>query len=494
MNVAEFATKLIGPLRRELATGCENQAVIGGLFPLVENLVTRTFPRPDAVLEVFRDYQSLDPSTRRQRIEQVLRILEAAPSQAPPARHRPPKTTPPPAPPRAEQLLDAPVSAIDPGRGGTKKLERLGINTVRDLVYYFPRRHQDRRTLPSFDMLQNEQLATVQGRVEYSKVISAKRSKLTVLKVRLKDSRGRAITANWYNQQWLSKLLYPGVKVVVTGKVRQVGKSKELAVQDFEIGEADNSLNTGRIVSIYPSTEGVGQPFLRCAVDAALRALPPFPEYLSESIRQEQHLIPLDQAIRQIHLPPDETALEQAIYRLTFDEFLFLELRVLLNAGQWNAAGIQFQVSETDIKQFKSTLPFAFTNAQERAARAILADMAKPRQMARLLQGDVGSGKTAVAALAVYVAVRNGYQVGLMAPTEILARQHYANLISYLYPLGVTTELLVGSLSEGSKEEARARLASGQVQVVVGTHALIQEGVSFPKLGLAVIDEEHRFG
>jgi ATP-dependent DNA helicase RecG len=228
-------------------------------------------------------------------------------------------------------------------------------------------------------------------------------------------------------------------------------------------------------------------------VRLGLEALPEPEDFLSSPLRGRHGLLPYAEALREAHFPADEASLERALERLRFDEFLFLELRVLLQGGE-GALGKRFSATDEDIAAFEATLPFRFTNAQRRAILEIAADMRGERQMARLLQGDVGSGKTAVAACTLYLAARDGYQGALMAPTEILARQHFGSLSGYLFPLGLRVELLTGGMTGRERTEARARLSSGAVDVVVGTQALIQEGVEFANLGLAVVDEEHRFG
>ncbi|MEJ2292704.1 MAG: ATP-dependent DNA helicase RecG, partial [Deinococcales bacterium] len=240
-------------------------------------------------------------------------------------------------------------------------------------------------------------------------------------------------------------------------------------------------------------TQGLSQAYQRRAAYRLLAALPNLPDYLPRSLLQRLELVSLDRALRDAHFPPSEEALTSALRRLKFDDFLFLELAVLRSRDA-SLTGRSFRVRDEDVEAFRASLPFALTGAQDRALEEILADMQGPRQMARLLQGDVGSGKTAVAAAAVYVAVQDGAQAALMAPTEILARQHYLNLRSYLFPLGVRSELLTGAMSARERREARARLASGEAQLAVGTHALIQDGVTFADLGLAIVDEEHRFG
>ena len=246
------------------------------------------------------------------------------------------------------------------------------------------------------------------------------------------------------------------MKIIATGKVKNKGSQTELHVSDFEIDEDSHSLSSGRIVSVYASTQGLSQAYIRRAIYRLLENTDTFPDYLPRSILNNHQLIPLNKALRSVHFPDSEEDLQLALKRLKFDEFLFLELRVLLNKGT-SLLGKTFKVTKPAIKRFEDSLPFKLTKAQKSARAEILADMKQPKQMARLLQGDVGSGKTAVAAAAIYIAVDNNTQAALMAPTEILARQHFANLQQYLFPLGAKLELLVGSLGKKQANEVRAQ-------------------------------------
>ncbi|MBX3139365.1 MAG: ATP-dependent DNA helicase RecG [Trueperaceae bacterium] len=382
--------------------------------------------------------------------------------------------------------------AIDLGAQAPKKLAEVGVTTYRELLWHLPRRYEDRRVLPDYGSLEDGAVATVSGQVT-SRIGNRTKRGLHVTRAALADGRGARLTAVWFNQPWLEKQLFPGVKLVLSGKVKRHGRLLELSVQGFEVDDDSESLSFGRIVGIYPTTQGLSQAYLRRAARRLLDALPTVPDYLQRSILEDNGLVPLDTAVRSAHFPAGEEALKAALRRLKFDDFLFFQLAVLRSRDR-AAVSRAFEVRQEYLDDFFSTLPFSLTEFQARALREILADLAQPRQMARLLQGDVGSGKTAVAAAAVYVAVRNGAQAALMAPTEILARQHFANLRHYLFPLGVRMELLTGAMTAGERRAARERIGSGQSDFAVGTHALIQEGVAFKDLGLAVIDEEHRFG
>lgn len=390
--------------------------------------------------------------------------------------------------------LDAGVAsgAVNLGAQATKKLAQVGIGSYRDLLEYLPRRYEDRRALPDFTALEDGQAATVSGQV-VSRSGNRSRRGMHLLRASLLGPGGKRVTAVWFNQPWLEKQIYPGLRLVLSGKVKRKGNTPEIMVQGFEVDDDSESLSFNRIVGVYNSTQGLSQAYLRRAVKRLLDALGPVPDYLQRSLLERYDLISLDSALRAGHQPNSEEELASALRRLKFDDFLFFELAILRSRDPGRIAR-SFTVEDRDLETFRSMLPFNLTPGQESALAAILTDMQKPQQMARLLQGDVGSGKTAVAAAAIYVAVRNGAQAALMAPTEILARQHFLNLQRYLFPLGVTLELMIGSMGAAERRDARERLASGATHVAIGTHALIQDGVAFADLGLAVIDEEHRFG
>ena len=371
-----------------------------------------------------------------------------------------------------------------------KKLAELSLHTVRDLLHYYPRRYEDRRTLPGVRFLEDGQKATLSVKVLSKELVKTPKKGMQLVQVRAQDAWGFRITLVWFNQTWVLSQIQEGETLIVTGRV-QKRNGVQLYVEHFE-NEGTESLSTGRIVPIYPAKEGIGQAFLRRTVHRALETALPLPDPL-EPYRGEHRLLPYSEALRQIHFPEDEEALKKALLRLKFDEYVLLELKALLDAGGL-VLGRSFKVEETWTETFKKTLPFPLTRAQERVMAEIAQDMQSPRQMARLLQGDVGSGKTVVAAYALYLAALNGAQGALMAPTEILAKQHYQNLTRYLFPLGVRVELLLGSMTPKEREGVIERLLSGEAQVAVGTHALIQEGVGFKDLGLAVVDEEHRCG
>lgn len=506
----ELKERLLRPLRRELADGAQDRVVAGGVEKLAQNLAG-PFPEVRRLLEGYRD---LSQEERLGRLHKVIALLDgrtvlsatqAAP-KAPPAPA--PASKPETAPPPEGLTLDSPVEAIALGLGGKKKMSELGIRTLRDLLHNYPRRYEDRRALVSIREVQEGEKATVVGKVLSKEMVKTPRKGITLVQVRLMDAWGWKFTAVWFNQPWVLKSFQEGSSLIISGKVQKRGGHISLMVEYFE-NEEGESLSTGRIVPVYPAKEGIGQAFLRRSAWRGLEAFPTLPDPLgpylraSNNAKSEQVIAlggqylsfpPLRWALQQAHFPNSEEDLSRALERLKFDEYLLLELKVMIQSGGSGLLGRMFRVEPEMIRKFRSSLPFQLTGAQERVLDEILSDMQSEKQMARLVQGDVGSGKTAVAAAALYVATQNGAQGALMAPTEILAKQHYANLQKYLFPLGVTVDLLVGSMPAGEKREALDRLRSAHTDVVVGTHALIQEGVEFKDLGLAVIDEEHRFG
>ncbi len=476
----ELRERLLRPLLRELKDGARDQVVVGGLENLIQNLA-KPFPR---LQTLFQGYGEKTPEERKEILLEAIRFLKDG-LTAPP-----PRTQAASIPSPSRRLIPQdPAHLLVPPQS-RKKLTELSLHTVRDLLHYYPRRYEDRRTLPGVRFLEDGQKATLSVKVLSKELVKTPKKGMQLVQVRAQDAWGFRITLVWFNQTWVLSQIQEGETLIVTGRVQR-RNGVQLYVEHFE-NEGTESLSTGRIVPIYPAKEGIGQAFLRRTAHRALETALPLPDPL-EPYREEHRLLPYSEALRQIHFPEDEEALKKALLRLKFDEYVLLELKALLDAGGL-VLGRSFKVEETWTETFKKTLPFPLTRAQERVMAEIAQDMQSPRQMARLLQGDVGSGKTVVAAYALYLAALNGAQGALMAPTEILAKQHYQNLSRYLFPLGVRVELLLGSMTPKEREGVIERLLSGEAQVAVGTHALIQEGVGFKDLGLAVVDEEHRFG
>jgi ATP-dependent DNA helicase RecG len=370
----------------------------------------------------------------------------------------------------------------------------LGIHTWRDLLFYFPRDYQDRRTISPIAQACEGEVVIVEAEVSEMRAMRL-RGRSNMARGVLKDASG-SIAATWFGQGYLARVLTPGKRAIFFGLV---GKYKGLCLQhpEFELltGDEDDLLHTGRIVPIYKLTEGVTQRMLRAWVRSALDALSePLAETLPKSLRKAYALPKISPAIRAVHFPDSLETAREARDRFAYEELLGIQLGILSERAhrREETKPNRHIVDGSHLQALRDTLPFTLTQGQQQAVQDILEDLDSPRPMARLLQGDVGCGKTAVALHAIAAAADGGYQTALMAPTEILAEQHYATLHVALEPLGLRVELLTGSTPDAYS--AREAIADGRAEVIIGTHALIQDRIEFHKLGLAVIDEQHRFG
>jgi ATP-dependent DNA helicase RecG len=400
------------------------------------------------------------------------------------------------------------------GPKNAKSLAKVGIQTVRDILYYLPRRYEDRTNLPKMIQLRPGQQVTVRGKLLGVKGQPIRGGKV-IIKATLSDGSS-AVNLVWFNQPWIKRKFeeYEG-EVIAYGTVKEAGYAFEIHNPEYELlGEEDDPESFARISPVYPLSEGLPQWAVRKAASAAVtHYLDLVEDPLPEEILRKYKLKPLKWALSQIHLPTSDENRDEARKRLAFEEFFYMQLALAIRRSETKQEiGISFPISQLGIGDFARTglfhdakgrnleeelhalLPFELTGAQKRVIAEIWADMERPYPMNRLLQGDVGSGKTAVAAAAILAAVRCGYQTALMAPTEILAEQHYVNLHRLFDPIGLHVELLVGKLTPAQKKRAAERTKEGLVQIAIGTHALVQEGVNFAKLGLVVIDEQHRFG
>lgn len=374
-----------------------------------------------------------------------------------------------------------------------KRLEKLGAQTIQELLYVFPRRYDDYTLMKPINQLQYGDQVTIIGTVWETRARHTRNNQVMVQAV-VSDGTG-SIQANWFNQPWLVEKLRSGMQIVLSGKVDQYLGRLMMPGPEWEALELE-PLRTRRIVPVYPLTQGLNSNKMRDIMRTAVSDWSDcVPEPLPQTIRRSQNLYSLPQALYQIHFPDNQQALYEARRRLIFDELFLLQLGMQRKRNEWcSQPGISLQASSDALQMFYDTLPFSLTNAQQRVIAEITADMVRDVPMNRLLQGDVGAGKTIIAAAAMLTAVQAGAQATLMAPTEILAEQHFRGLSYQLQPLGIKTALLTGSIPAAEKEQIYAGLTSGDIQVAIGTHALIQETVAFHKLGLVVIDEQHRFG
>ena len=383
-------------------------------------------------------------------------------------------------------------------------LERLGVRSARDLLFHVPHRYEDASSVTPIAEVQVGMDVTVVGHVTSKGVIPTRRG-LRIFEATIRDASGKGIDLSWPGQPFLDRTIHKGDLLLATGPVRffhglQI-QPREFVVLGREGEEPEASSSAGRVLPIYPATEGLSQKLLRTIVaqnlDALLASLAEEePDAIPPRLLEPLRLPPLVDALRRLHHPESLEDAESGRRRLAFGELLVLQL---LHARAHREAtlerrGIRFTRTDELIAPLYRRLPFQLTGAQQRALREIVEDMTSPRRMNRLLQGDVGAGKTIVALFAMLLAVESGYQAALMAPTEILAEQHARTLRTLLGDIPVRVELLTGRMPGAERRVAEARIASGEAQVVVGTHALIQEAVRFAKLGLAVVDEQHRFG
>lgn len=385
------------------------------------------------------------------------------------------------------------LKGIGPRRA--KLMTKLGITGEMDLIYHFPRKYEDRRNLKPLSTLISNENETAKGQIVSIEEITPRKG-LNIIKAHLYDNTGRA-DAVWFNQPYLKRLLKPGSQLIVTGKVSNRFGNKEIAVSEYELVEGEDSVNSGRIVPFYPSTEGLSQKVWRNIIhQVCQKRLRQIPEIFSQSQKNQYNLLSIEESLQSIHFPEDMAVLEKARYRLIFEELYLLQLALatIRRSSEVIKQGIAHHQDEPYCERFIDSLPYRLTQAQARVIMEVRSDMEGIKPMQRLVQGDVGSGKTVIAAWAILKAVGSGYQGVMMAPTEILAQQHYETLSKWFSPLGIKTALLTGSLSAREKSTVMEGIESGIYQAVVGTHALIQENVSFARTGLIVIDEQHRFG
>jgi ATP-dependent DNA helicase RecG len=399
------------------------------------------------------------------------------------------------------------VKGVGPARAAM--FEAKGLLTVEDLLAYVPFRYEDRSNVKTVAQLAPGEMATVIAEVRSVKLSGFKRRNLGMFEARFTDASRATLLGKWFHGDYLTKVLAEGMKVALYGKVEFDSYSGEIAMlhPEFEILPADDedgesSLHVGRVVPIYEAVGKLTTRLLRTITHRVLEALPPEEDCLPEHIRRQLKLPDRGTAVRETHFPPPECDLRllnafrsPGQFRLIFEEFFWLECGVALKRSKARTLpGIAFELNDRVREKVKAMLPFKPTEAQKRVLGEIAADMKEPRPMNRLLQGDVGSGKTIVAAEAAVIAIENGYQVAVLAPTEILATQHGLYFKQILSKLGYVTALITGSFAAREKAQLKKLVAAGLVQVVIGTHALLEKDVEFHKLGLAIIDEQHRFG
>ncbi len=416
--------------------------------------------------------------------------------------------------PPAKQSLDSPITIIKGiSQGIATKLNKLGVSTVRDLLYFFPNRHLDYSQVKSISQLAEGNEETIIAHVWQARQVTLGGRRST--EVIVGDDTGN-VRAVWFNNPYLVKQLATNKQVVLSGRVGLFQGRPVFQSPEWEILDDKELVHTGRLVPIYPLTQGLRprqlRKLMKGVVDQWAGSLA---DFLPPELRERLKLLELPQALSQAHFPEDDDLKARARLRLAFDELILLQLGVLSKKRNWQQSppAHPFTVKTTVLETFLKTLPFELTAAQHRVLSEILADLAKPQPMCRLLQGEVGSGKTVVATAALLMAAAGGHQGAFMAPTEILAEQHFGNICHFLSRSGhreteedylhsysgllarpLTVALLIGDIKEAQKLELQQHIQAGEIDIVIGTHALIQKGVAFKQLALAVVDEQHRFG
>jgi ATP-dependent DNA helicase RecG len=399
------------------------------------------------------------------------------------------------------------VKGVGPGRAAM--FEAKGLRTVEDLLSYYPFRYEDRSNMKTVAQLAPGEMATVIVEVRSAKLAGFQRKNLGLFEASFTDSSRATLQGKWFHGKHLMGVIAPGQKLALFGKVEYDNYTGELSMlhPEFETlsGEDDEgsaALHVGRITPIYEAVAKISSRVVRTLIHNALGQLGPLDDCLPAAIRQRLRMPDRSIAIREAHFPSEGADLRllnsfrsPAHFRLIFEEFFWLECGLALKRNKARLMpGIAFELNDRVRESIKTMLPFKPTAAQKRVLREIADDMAAARPMSRLLQGDVGCGKTIVAAEAAIIAIENGYQTAVLAPTEILANQHYIYFKQLFSKLGYVVALLTGSFSSREKTQLKKLVAEGLVHVVIGTHAMLEKDLAFHRLGLAIIDEQHRFG
>ncbi len=501
-NLEEIISAIEKPLGFASRNNFVNLLMIKNLERLIDNLTERAFSLPlkreekellQKLRANFTGYEGLDQRSKAERINDSLRILKDLKTG---------KIT------RNLKELDTPIQFVKGvGPRIAKILQKRGMEKVEDALYFLPRTYEDRRCIKKISELEVRKKQTVCGEILFMEVSHRRRRKLFTMVVG--DESG-SVTAKWFqfSHPYMKSRYKIGQKVIVSGEVESFNSRLEFHHPDLELVSegkdlTKDNLNFGRIVPVYSEPDGLYQKSLRRIM---WNTVEKYAGYLDtgtpERIRRRHNLLELPEAAHRVHFPGDKDDIYQYIANhsqaqrsLIFDEFFFLELSLALRRRNVIAEkGCSFEIKHNYTDRLAKELPFQLTGAQQKVLREIEEDMRRPCPMNRLLQGDVGSGKTIVALMAALIAIENGYQVAIMAPTEILAEQHFFRIRGWTDEIGVKAALLTSSLAKGEKSKIYQGIKTGKIGLVVGTHAIIQEGVDFHRLGLGIIDEQHRFG
>ena len=501
---------LLKVFEAEHRLGHRNNAVFGGFSRFAVNKLKSAIKKTKGevpvllkdVKERLYTYKSLSPSGRSKLIKDLAPLLHQVerkldkPADILPIldKNKKPKKK---KEPKTEKLDDDVINVKGVGTQSAETLKGLSILTRRDLLYHFPYRYEDRRQLIPIRALTIGATAAVMGTVNRMTVRRPGRGRKGVIEATISDGTGSVVVV-FFNQPYLSRILKKGAMGVFFGKIGERFGRPQLVSPEFELVKPGEEQETiGRIVPFYRLCRGLSQKKVRRLIgDEVTRWADRLEEPLPLELVRKYSLMHLSDAMYNVHHPETMTDVESAKRRLVFEELFILQTVLAMKKHFFadELPGTSLTDEKGLIDKLRKSLPFSFTNAQERALQHILKDLAGPRSMSRLLQGEVGSGKTIVALSAIVATVGAGFQGAIMAPTEILAEQHYLTVRKICGFLDLKTELLVGAMGKKERREALARISSGEAQVVIGTHAVIQKDVVFKRLGLAVIDEQHRFG
>ncbi len=522
----------VEPLRKilelEHKKGYTDSAVIGGLDRFLRNWAGRAIESITNSQQLTRfhklhltnpNYASLTKQQRKQWVSNVLDFLVGAEAGERDETQPLPVVSQMPSKPRVRTItpegsIDSPITVI---RGISlslaTKFNKLGVNTVRDLLYFFPHRHLDYSQRKFISQLTEGEEETIIANVWQAQQIRLGGRLSTEAIVGDETGNVRVV---WFNNPYLAKGLPTNTRIVLSGRVGLFKGQYVFESPEWELAEDRELIHTGRLVPLYPLTQGLRPRQVRKLMKQVIDQWAwQVEDFLPSELKERCNLLQLPQAIAQAHYPEDEAVKDRARVRLAFDELFLLQLGVLAKKRDWQESqpGNPLSARTAVLDVFVRSFPFELTAAQQRVLNELLTDLQEPRPMSRLLQGEVGSGKTVVATIALLLAAANGYQGAFMVPTEILAEQHFAIISQLLSRAGheeskedylhvysgllsrpVTVALFIGDIKQVRKQELQRRILDGDIDIVIGTHALIQKGVEFHRLGLAVVDEQHRFG
>lgn len=382
------------------------------------------------------------------------------------------------------------MKGIGPAR--EKLLSKLGIETVKDALLFFPRDYIDLSPLNFSQGKENIPNAFPCMVVGFAKTKRVRRG-LSITKLPITDGQNRGY-AVFFNQPYISKTFYRGDKLLLYGKINKNFGQYEITSPKWIKFKKNKPIDINRITPVYSLTKGLSQKIMRNLMKDIIKAKPKMPEILPKTLLEKHKLVSIDNAIKNIHFPQNFDLLRRARYRFVFQELLIFQLVLKMSKIHLIGKNRKNKYSNFDISPFLKQLPFSLTTGQKKVITDIIKDLDSAQNMNRLVQGDVGSGKTVVAAIALYIAVKNGYQGAMMAPTEVLALQHYISLKNYLDTFKINVEILKGGMSQKDREKVLLGLKTGEIDIIVGTHALIQKDVNFKNLGMVITDEQHRFG